>query len=101
MSYHVRRVDANQPEIVKRFRSLGVGVLILSEVGRGCPDLLVAFPNKYQTSCLIEIKDGKKPPSAQKLTPDEQAFHNTWPGELVIIKSLDEVDLLFAKMMEV
>jgi len=38
----------------------------------------------------MEIKDGSKPPSARKLTPDEEQFFRTWRGSAVVIKSMDE-----------
>ncbi len=82
------RVDKNQPEIVAAFRKLGYSVLHLHQIGKGCPDLLVA---KDGVSTLVEVKDGDKPPSARKLTPDEREFHDTWRGNIVIINSVDEV----------
>lgn len=83
-----KRTDANQTEIVKKFRELGFSVLIMSDLGKGAPDIVVgAFGSNY----LIEIKDGKKPPSARKLTPHEKMFHDTWRGQVDIISSPDEV----------
>ena len=82
-----RRVDANHAEIISTFRRCGFGVLDLSRVGCGCPDLLVA---KFGKTKLIEIKDGNKPASARKLTPDEQRFHGSWGGIVQVINSVDE-----------
>jgi hypothetical protein len=62
-----RRIDANQPEIVKAFRQLGCEVAITSNLGHGFPDLIVGKP-KRQKVVLVEVKDGSKPPSARKLT---------------------------------
>lgn len=95
--YKIRRVDKNQPTIVKRFRHHGCTVAILSSVGNGLPDILVSKEvgekyTYYRWSALIEIKDGSKPPSARKLTPDEQAFKDTWQGEYYVICSEQEVD---------
>lgn len=81
-----KRVDRNQPEIVAALRSQGLSVLHLHEVGKGCPDLCVGFNgNNY----LVEIKDGKKPPSAQKLTEAEKIFKENWKGNFYIINSVD------------
>ena len=38
---------------------------------------------------LVEIKDGSKPPSAQKLTGPEKTFHALWPGWLAIANSVE------------
>ncbi len=103
--YKVRRIDKNQPEIVKRFRQHGCTVCILSAVGNGVPDILVSKlvsqRNRAQIdrwTALIEIKDGSKPPSARKLTTEEQAFHDTWQGEIHIIGSMKEVDDLITAL---
>lgn len=52
-----RRIDENQPEIVKTFRQLGASVLILSNLGKGCPDICCGIFGK---NYLFEIKNGKK-----------------------------------------
>jgi hypothetical protein len=67
------RVDANQSAIVKALRSAGAFVQQLHTIGDGCPDLLVGYRGKWH---LIECKDGDKPPSARKLTPDEKEWHD-------------------------
>jgi hypothetical protein len=82
-----KRVDENQKLIVKTFRELCASVQVLSALGKGCPDILVGIFGK---NFLIEIKNGKKPPSAQRLTEDETYFHESWKGQVCIIKSVDE-----------
>jgi Holliday junction resolvase len=82
------KIDDNQKEIVDRFRKLGWSVLILSSVGKGCPDILCG---KFGRCYLVEIKDGKKSPSARKLTDDQIEFHKNWNGSLIVVKSIDEV----------
>lgn len=54
----------------------------LHTVGRGCPDLLVGFNG---TNYLFEVKDGEKPPSQRKLTPDEDAWHFMWLGRVEVV----------------
>lgn len=66
------KVDANQPEIVKKLRQVGAEVQPLHMVGDGCVDVLVAFRGAWYVG---EIKDGSKPPSKQALTADEIAWH--------------------------
>jgi hypothetical protein len=84
-----RRVDANQAEIVAEFRKCGYSVLDLSGVGQGCPDLLVRRKAKGGVLMLVEVKDGKKPPSARELTPPQVKFHAKWP--VVRVMSVDDV----------
>lgn len=81
------KVDDNHREIVQFFRSIpSCAVLDLARVGNGCPDILVFYREYY----LVEIKDGSKPPSRRKLTPDQQQFHARWPDKIHVIKSVDE-----------
>ena len=73
------RTDANQAEVVKALRHAGASVQPLHTQGGGCPDLLVGF--KGQT-LLMEVKDGKKPPS-HDLTPDQREWIDAWRGGCV------------------
>lgn len=82
-----KRTDENQKEIVSIFRSLGASVQVLSDLGKGCPDIVIGIFGK---NYLVEIKNGKKPPSGQRLTEAEQVFFDSWKGQVCIIKSLDE-----------
>jgi len=81
------RIDENQPEIVDNLRKAGATVQILAGVGKGCPDLLVGFRGQ---NFALEIKDGNKPPSARKLTPDEKRWHDKWRGQVVVVESTDD-----------
>ena len=80
------KIDANQNEIVKALRQIGCGVQSLASVGKGVPDLLVGFRG---VNFLIEVKDGSKPKSAQKLTPDQIEWHRNWQGKTFIVNSVD------------
>jgi hypothetical protein len=85
------RIDANQTQIVSALRSVGASVELLSAVGKGCPDLLVGYRG---VNLLMEIKDGKKPPSERKLTSDQIVWHREWKGVVTVVNSVDEA--LFA-----
>ena len=37
----------------------------------------------------MEVKDGAKPPSARRLTPDEKQWHERWQGQVVVVESVD------------
>ncbi len=78
-----KRIDANQPEAVTYLRSAGYSVFITATVGGGFPDLVCTHTEDRWFTALVEIKDGKRPPSARKLTVPEQAFHNIWPGTCI------------------
>ena len=82
------RTDANQSRIVSALRQCGVRVLILSQLGHGVPDLLCA--PKHGPMLLLEIKDGTKPPSAQKLTPDEAEWHDLWHDRVRVVNSVEQ-----------
>lgn len=82
------RVDANQQEIVKALRSVGAYVRVITQ-GDGLPDLLVGYRG---VTLLMEVKDGSKPPSAQKLTEAEQKFFDAWTGgALIKVTSVEDV----------
>ena len=86
------KVDDNHAEIVSALRSVGCGVLDLSAVGKGCPDLLVhppTFPD-CRMAFLMEIKDGNKPPSARKLTKHQIKFHAEWKGWIYTVTNVEE-----------
>jgi len=81
------RVDDNQAEIVAALRAAGCTVQSLAAVGKGCPDAAVGFRGR---NLLLEIKDGAKPPSKRKLTPDEERWHAAWRGQVAVVESVDE-----------
>jgi len=81
------KIDENQPKIVKALYQAGCDVQTLAAVGKGCPDLLVSIGGK---NYLLEIKDGDKPPSARRLTPDQVEWHRKWRGQVDIVRTVDE-----------
>lgn len=81
------RIDANQKDIVAALRAIGCDVLHLHQIGKGAPDVLVGYRGKC---LLLELKDGSKPKAAQKLTPDEQRFHDSWRGQIAVVRSPEE-----------
>lgn len=86
------RVDDNQMEIVLAMRAVGAIVRVITQ-GDGLPDLLVGYNGH---TILMEIKDGNKPPSARKLTDNEQKFFDEWKGgPLYKVESVDQaLDIL-------
>jgi len=85
-------LDANQREIVAALRKAGASVTSTAAVGNGYPDISVGI---RKVNALFEIKDGSKPPSKRKLTPDEKAWHDAWRGSVYIVESVDQaLDIL-------
>lgn len=82
MSRYARKVDDNHGAVMNALRKSGAFVQSLASVGNGCPDLLVGYRGR---TVLMEVKDGAKPPSARRLTEDEEGFHKHWPGGLLVI----------------
>ena len=82
-----KRVDANQPDIVAALRRAGCSVQSLAMVGHGVPDLLVG---RHGDLFLLEVKDGAKPPSKQKLTQDEIEWIAKWDTTVFIVTSTEE-----------
>lgn len=63
----IRRVDANQKAITMGLRRIGAFVQPIHTVGRGCPDLLVAYGGRW---FIAEIKTRNG-----TLTDDEIEWH--------------------------
>jgi hypothetical protein len=83
------KTDRNHAEIMQALRGHRCDVLSLAAVGNGCPDLLVWSP-WTRSLHLLEVKDGEKPPSARKLTPDQVKFHTEWRGPISVVTSVGE-----------
>lgn len=81
------KTDRNQIAIVSALRELGASVAPLHQVGGGIPDILVGFEGR---NFLVEIKDGSKPRSAQKLTECQVRFHNNWLGQIAVVTSPEQ-----------
>ena len=80
------KVDGNQAEVVRKLRDCAVKVEVLSDVGKGVPDLLLGFRG---INLLVELKDGSKPPSARSLTADQKAWHESWPGQVDVAEDFE------------
>lgn len=87
MARRASRVDANHAEIVAALRKIGASVADTSGVGGGFPDLVVGYRGR---NLIVEVKDGSKPPSKRKLTPDQVDFVAAWRGHWMQVRSVDE-----------
>lgn len=84
------RTDANQKDLVKELRRRGFLVAVTSDAGDGFPDLVIGWRdavllNRPKGLALIELKDGNKVPSEQRLTPAQVKFHDDWKGAPVYV----------------
>lgn len=81
------RTDTNQTEIIRALEAAGCSVLRLSDVGDGCPDLLVSHERNYpwHYNILVEVK---RP--GGKLTEAEREFFEAWRGPCIIVYGVED-----------
>lgn len=80
------RIDENQPEIVEALRKAGAIV----ELHHAWPcgyDILVHCAG---VTMRVEIKDGRKPPSAQALTDREKQARDANPSSYAVVTNVAE-----------
>ena len=87
--YYARRKDSNHAQILETLASLGWILLDTSRAGFGAPDAIAVRAGRV---AFIEIKDGRKPPSARALTPMEREVHDAFKAAGVPIVVLSTVD---------
>ena len=81
------RVDHNHAEIIRALRAVGAEVTDTSRVGEGFPDLVVSYRNKW---FVIEVKDGRKPPSAQRLTKAQGTWMRRQRASVWVVNSVED-----------
>ena len=74
-----RRVDQNQQQIIAVLRQVGASVQVLSEFGRGVPDLLIGITTHQgkAVNVLVEIKN---PAGRCDLTDAERRWISSLEG---------------------
>jgi len=83
MSYG-NKVDANHADLRDNvFRKLARSVIDCSQFGCGFADLLVLFNDGEL--CLVEIKDGSKPPSKRRLTPMQEDVARRFGDKFLVV----------------
>lgn len=86
MRRYAARIDDNQRAIVAALRAAGALVCSMAALGKGVPDLLVC---KGRRVLIVEVKNGAKSPSRQKLTQAQKDWHALgWP--VTVVNSVDE-----------
>ena len=78
MSRYALRIDANQTEVVAALVEAGYNVQIIGQP----VDLLVGCTRADGSKgwAMLEVKDGDKVKSAQKLTAPQEKFFAKWCG---------------------
>lgn len=87
MPRRAAKVDENQSQIVAALRAVGASVTTTHQAGEGFPDLAVGFRG---ATFLLEVKDGSKPPSGQKLTEAQVRWHGQWRGHKAVVNSVPQ-----------
>ena len=95
--HRAAKVDANQTQITAVLRQMGATVTPTHTIGNGFPDLVVGWKG---VTLLVEVKDGSKPPSKRKLTPDEQEWHGAWRGQVAIVETVEDAVQLLNRVTE-
>jgi hypothetical protein len=81
------RVDANQQVIVDALRASGASVEILSNLGRGMPDLIVGIPGN---NILMEVKNPKTSYGKRGLSKLQKVFAGRYLGPFFVVTSAEE-----------
>jgi len=85
------RADNNQESIVADLRNIGCSVEVLSQVGGGCPDILVGYRGD---NYLMEIKGQRG-----LLSDDQVEWHMGWNGQVAIVRSFDDALKVIKQVM--
>jgi len=80
----IHRTDKNQAEIVDYLRRTGRTVISLSQVGGGCPDILVGYRG---VNFLFEIKSERG-----KLSESQVEMHDNWRGKIHVVRSIEDAE---------
>ena len=80
------RRDKNEPAIIRRAKRRGAKVEKLASID--LPDLVIGHRG---LNLLVEVKN---PLNYGKLSKDQEKWHRTWTGQVVVIEYEYEVDQL-------
>jgi hypothetical protein len=75
------KVDANQEQIVSALRAAGATVQSLAPIGKGCPDLLVAFQGLM---FLMEVKAAKG-----KVNELQEKWAQSWSTHVSVVRDAE------------
>lgn len=76
------KIDGTQRDIVEALRIVGATVQSLASVGKGCPDLAVAYRGRTR---LLEVKS-----PGGTLTEAEERFIAGWQDDVAVVSSTED-----------
>jgi hypothetical protein len=80
------KVDAVQEQIVSALKAAGARVQSLAAIGKGCPDILVAYGTRPDVRLyLMELKTGKAEPNEL-----QKRWHIAWQAPVYVVRTPDE-----------
>jgi len=91
------RKDSNHDKIAAVFLAYGFDVVDTSGFSGKMLDLLVTLGSHF--FMFVEIKDGSKPKSQRKLTPDEERFIAKRPDHCMVIESREQAHTICAHII--
>lgn len=90
MPIYACRKDLAHNPVKERFEQLGYSVKDVYQL-RNFVDMIVSGSHLGRRNVLVEAKTRNK-----KLRKNQQEFYDTWPGEIVVARSAEQVDILDA-----
>lgn len=79
------KIDSTHKAIVEALRKAGAGVQSLAPVGKGCPDLLVSYRQRWH---VIECKTLKG-----KLRQSQRDWMHEHGVNVVVLRSIEDVQV--------
>lgn len=96
MKSYRRRIDKNQPEIIKALEAAGATVCDLSEAGEGVPDILIGFTRPCSGERINILAEIKQEPGKgvhkilTSLRPSQVEWHSKWKGQVATVRTVEE-----------
>ena len=87
------RRDSNQSDLLAAINDIpGCVAVDLGAVGSGVSDLLIGFDGvNYLAEVKLEPVKGKVFKSQSKLNDKQIEWHGLWPGQVAVVRTLDDV----------
>lgn len=84
------RKDANHGDVRDLLLKRGWSVLDLASHGVSVDFAIGKRSGSRGWACLLEVKDGSKPPSKRQLTEKEKDLRDNWEGPYIVAESPQE-----------